>query len=115
MNTEISGRIANSNKAYYVNSKLIKSKFLKKNPKAKIYKRIIRPVVTYWSETGTVTAKYENNLRIFERQIFRKIFGPVNIDNIWRIWNNMEIGEFTEGADIVRFIKAQRIKWLGHI
>jgi ribosomal protein S28E/S33 len=43
----------------------------------------------------------ENNLRTFERQIPRKIFGPVNIDNIWRILNNMEIDKLIEGADIV--------------
>jgi hypothetical protein len=65
--------------------------------------------------TWTLTAKEENNLRIFERQILRKIFGPVNIDNIWRIRNNIEIDKLIEGADIVRFIKAQRIDWLGHI
>ena len=57
----------------------------------------------------------KKNLRVFERQIQRKIFGPVNIDNIWRIRNNMEIDKLIEGADIVRFSKAQRIKWLGHI
>jgi hypothetical protein len=45
----------------------------------------------------------------------RKIFGPVNIDNIRRIRNSMEIDKLIEGADTVRFIKAQRIKWLGHI
>jgi ribosomal protein S28E/S33 len=38
-----------------------------------------------------LTTKDGNNRRIFERQILRKIFGPVNIDNIWRIRNNMEI------------------------
>jgi hypothetical protein len=81
----------------------------------KIYKRMIRPVVTYSSETWTLTAKEENNLRIFERQILRKIFGPVNIDNIWRRRNNVEVDKLIEGADIVRFIKAQRIQWLGHI
>jgi hypothetical protein len=83
--------------------------------KIRVYKTIIRPVVVYSSETWTLTAKDESNLRIFERQILRKIYGPVNIDNTWRIWNNMEIDKLIEGADIVRFIKAQRIKWLGHI
>ena len=34
-------------------------------------------------------------------------------DSIWRIRNNMENDKFIEGADIVRFIKTQRIKWLG--
>jgi len=43
-------------------------------------------------------------IRIFERPILRKIFGPVNIDNIWRIRNNMEIDKLIEGADTVRFI-----------
>jgi len=110
MNIEIPQRIAKGN-----NAKLIKLEFLKKNTKMKICKTMIRPVVTYSSETWTLATEDENNLRIFERQILRKIFGPVNIDNIQRIRNNMEIDKLIEGADIVRFIKAQRIKWLGHI
>jgi len=77
---------------------------------------MIRPVVTYSLETTwTLTAKDENNLCVFERQILRKIFGPVNIDSIWRIQNNIEIDKLIERADVVRFIKAQRIKWLRHI
>ena len=74
----------------------------------KIYKTMIRPAVTYSSETWTLIAKYENNLCIFERQILRKIFGPVNIGNIWRVRNNMENDELIEGADIVRFIKVHK-------
>ena len=75
-----------------------------------IYKTTVRPVDTYSTETRTLTAKDENNLRIFERQILRKMFGPVNVDNIWRTRNNMGIAKLIEGADIVRFVKAQRIK-----
>jgi len=115
INIEIAERIVNGNKAHYANVKLMKSKFLKRNTKMKIYKTIIRPAVTYSSQTLTLTAKDENNVRIFERQVLTKIFGPVNIDNIWRIRNNMETDKLIEGADIVRFIKAQRIKWLCHI
>ena len=55
------------------------------------------------------------NQRIFERPILRRMFDPVNIDNVWRIRNNMEIDKLIESADIVRFIKGQRIKYLGHV
>ena len=67
MYIEIAERIAKSNKAYYANVKLIKSNFLKKNNKMKIYKTMIRPDVTYSSKTSTLTAKDENSIRIFER------------------------------------------------
>jgi hypothetical protein len=40
--------------------------------------------------------------------MLRKISDPINIDNIWRIRNNMEIDKSIEGA--VRYKKAQRIK-----
>jgi hypothetical protein len=47
--------------------------------------------------------------------LISKISGPINIDNTWRIRSNIQIDKLIKGADIVRFIKAQRIKWLGHI
>ena len=115
MNIEITERIDKGSKAYCANAKLMKSKFLKKNTQMKIYTTIIRPADTYSSETWTLTAKDENNLHISERQVQRNIFGPVSVDNIRRIRNNMENDKLIEGADIVRFIKAQRINWLRHI
>jgi len=59
MNIEIAEKIVKGNKAYCANAKLIKSKFLKRNIRIKIYKTIIRPVVTYSSKTWTLTAKDE--------------------------------------------------------
>ena len=57
MNTEIAERIVKDNKVYYAKAKLIKLKFLTRNTKMKIYKTIIRAVITYSSETWTLTAK----------------------------------------------------------
>ena len=54
-------------------------------------------------------------LRIFERKILRKIYGPVQEGDTWRIRYNEELNRFIKGKDIVKFIKAQRIRWLGHV
>jgi hypothetical protein len=49
----------------------------------------------------------ENILRIFERKIICKIYGPVMENNSWRIRYNEEISKLLNGEDIVRFIKSQ--------
>jgi hypothetical protein len=44
---------------------------------------------------------------MFERNIIRKIYGPVMENNIWRIRHDEEINTLLKGEDIVRFIKSQ--------
>jgi hypothetical protein len=84
--------------------------------KLRIYKVLIRPIVTYGCETWTLTCFDEQQLRTFERKILRKIFGPVqNSDGSWRIRMNHELDHFIQGADIVRLIKNRRLAWLGHV
>jgi hypothetical protein len=62
--------------------------------------------VTYGSEAWTLTNRGKQHLRIFERRILSKIFGPVqNEDGSWRIRMIYELNELIEKADIVRFIK----------
>jgi len=80
------------------------------------FKGLIRPVVTYGCEAWTLTNRDEQHLRIFERRILRKIYGPVqNADGFWRTGINYELKELIGNADIVRFIKSRRIAWLGHV
>ena len=46
----------------------------------------------------------------------RKIFGPTRTDDgYWRIKTNQEMNGVLKGQNIFRFIKKQRINWLGHI
>jgi len=47
-----------------------------------------------------LTNRDEQHLRMFERRILRKIFGPVqNEDGSWRIRMNYELNELIETAD----------------
>jgi predicted PP-loop superfamily ATPase len=53
------------------------SKALNRSSKLNIYKSLIRLVVTYGCRPWTLTNREEKHLRIFERRILRKIYGPV--------------------------------------
>ena len=112
---EISKRIITANKAYYANIKLLKSSVLSRTTKLKIYRTLIRPVITYAAETWTLSHSDENALRIFERKIIRKIYGPVCENGIWRVRSNLEIDKILKGEDLVRFVKSLRLRWLGHM
>ena len=42
-------------------------------------------VVTYGSESWTLTMEEERTLAVFERKILQKIYGPVKENELWRI------------------------------
>jgi hypothetical protein len=116
ISSEIQARILSGNRCYHAYGKMVKSRALHRRSKLKIYKSLIRPVVTYGCEAWTLTSRDQQNLKIFERRILRKIFGPVqNEDRSWGIIMNYELSELVKNADIVRFIKSGRIAWLCHV
>jgi hypothetical protein len=75
---EIKERIALGTKAYFENLKLSKSRLVTKQSKLKLYRTVIRPIVTYASETWVLKETRIQKLLVFERKILRRIFGPTN-------------------------------------
>ena len=115
-NTEIEQKIQAGHRAFNKYKQYIINRKISKRLKLKIYKTAIRPVVTYAAETVCLTKKEEERLKIFERKIIRKIYGPVKIGREeYRRLYNKEIEEILEDETIVRRMKATRIKWFGHI
>jgi hypothetical protein len=58
---EIQHRITLGYKAYYANRFLLKSKLVSKKSKLKLYWSIIRPIVTYASETWALKETRKRN------------------------------------------------------
>ena len=52
---------------------------------------------------------------IFERKIFRRIYGPKYGNGEWKSGTSRELEEMSKGENIVEWIKEQRISWLGHL
>ena len=86
---------------------MLKSKIIKRAVK----KQLIRLVITYGAEIWTLTKSDENLLRIFERKTMRKIYELIQEGDIWRIRCNEELNGLKNGEDVVKFIKAQRIRF----
>jgi hypothetical protein len=57
----------------------------------------------------------EQALLIFEKKIFRRIYGLKYEVGEWKIRTNREVEELNKGENIVKWIKGQRISWLGHL
>jgi hypothetical protein len=88
---EIKERIALGIKAYYANQKFFKSRLVTKYSKLKLYRTVIRPIVTYASETWVLQETTIQKLLVFERKILRRIFGSTKENQIWRIKTNEEL------------------------
>ena len=60
---EINIRITMGNRAYFSHLKVFKSNILSKRTKMKLYKTLIRPIVTHVAETWTIKLDEEHHLR----------------------------------------------------
>jgi len=112
---EIQRRILASNRTYFAAISLFRSRLLSRATKIILYKTLIRPVVTYGAEAWTLTKNEGKALLIFERKIFRRIYGPKYENGERKSRTNRELEEMSKGENIVKWIKGQSISWLGHL
>jgi hypothetical protein len=71
----------------------------------------LRPIILYGSENWALTKTEENKLKTFER----KIYCPINENGNWRSRYNHEFYQLYADSEIVKAIKAGRLRWLGHL
>ena len=66
---------------------------------------LIRPLPTSAGETWTLSVRDINNILVSERPILRKILGPIQCKEGWRIRSNNELQKLIKGEDIVNIQK----------
>jgi hypothetical protein len=74
---KINNRIALASRSYFGLVKILKAKNMNRKNKVIIYKTLIKPVLLYGAETWVLRKADELHLRVFERKILRRIYGPI--------------------------------------
>jgi hypothetical protein len=75
------------------------------------------PVVLCGCETWSLTLREERRLRVFEKSVLRRIFGPKRdeVTGEWRKLHNEELHDLYSSPIIVQVIKSRRMKLAGNV
>ncbi|KAJ3649077.1 hypothetical protein Zmor_020839 [Zophobas morio] len=57
----------------------------------------------------------EQMIDVWERKVLRKIFGGRKVEGIWQRRTNAELYNLYNEPDVVRIVRGQRARWLGHV
>ena len=112
---EIQKRILAVNRCFHGSRKHLRSHLTSKNTKILKYKVLIRPVLTYASETWTLCKTNKRRLSLFEGKVLRCVFGAKQKNGTWRKRYNYELYEIFNEPNIVNYIKVERLAWAGHL
>jgi hypothetical protein len=90
---------------------------LSKNPKIKISKTIILPLVLYGCETWSLILTDERRLRVLVNRVVRRIFGHKRDEGTgkWRKLHNEELSDLYSSPNNIWVIKSRRMRWAGHV
>jgi hypothetical protein len=95
--------------------KIFKRELLSNKAKLKLHWAVIRPVITYASETWILQESMKGKLFITERKTLR-IFGPARDgDGTWIIKTNDELNNLVRNRNIITYNTAQRWSFFGPV
>jgi len=93
-------------------AKIWKSKAISKPAKVEVYETMVLSILCYNSETWTLTAETNRQLRVFEMGCLRRIIDVTRRDHIKNVDIRANLG-ITD--DIVERIQARRLRYFGHV
>jgi hypothetical protein len=90
---DLQERMKNAKKTYFMLQKFFRNKNISNKLKLRLKNTVIDKMLTYASETWTITKRDRKQLNVFERKVYRKILGPVydSEKQNWRVLTNKEI------------------------
>ena len=87
------------------------NKYMSTESKVRIYKTIVRPVLTYASETRAETTYTQQLLRTIEMKTIRATHGKTLRDKI----RSDQLRQLSGIQDIIKWVNVQRKEWDAHV
>jgi len=101
-----------ANRRYFELMLLFNWRLLSRKTKITLYKILVRPAALYAGVTWATTKSNERKLKVFEKKILRKIFGPKrNNEREYKIKNNEELKDLYDETNVAGTLKSMIISW----
>lgn len=94
-----------------LNDTIWNNKYLQLETKTRIYKTVVRPILTYGAETRAETTRSKQLINTVEMKTLRKIVGKTRLDKI----KNADIRNQCQIQEIGEWVETRRSQWAAHV
>ena len=108
---EITERIVKYNKCAYALYPLMNDAYMPKDVRKAIFEGVLTPIITYGSESWTLTTKDKSRIQASEMKPLRTIVKKTRRDHI----RNEDIRRMVGVIPMLNKIEKRQLQWLGHV
>ncbi|XP_072159004.1 uncharacterized protein [Bemisia tabaci] len=94
-----------------LNEMVWRNKYMARESKVRVYKTIVRPVLTFAAETRAETKRTKQQFRTVEMKVLRKIAGFT----LWDHQTNESIRDACNVQDVAKWTRMRRMMWSEHV